>query len=208
MNNSILFILVFCVVQTSAQKRFSEGSIRFDVTTQSLSDKSSTKANFLQQVKGSHYRSELSSELGKTTTIFDIREGAGGLLREYGAQKILIPMNAQQWDSKVSKNDDLAFYIKNEFKQILGFNCQLATSQLQDSTTLLIYFSKDIVAENKGMELQFSQLPGFVLEYISMRKDIQVSYLAKSVDFEPVPIQKFELPKSGFRILEFKETNK
>lgn len=208
MNNSILFILVFCVVQTSAQKRFSEGSIRFDVSTQSLSDKRSTKANFLQQVKGSHYRSELSSELGKTTTIFDIREGVGGLLREYGAQKILIPMNVQQWDSKVSKNDDLAFIIKNEFKEILGFNCQLATSQLQDSTTLLIYFSKDIVAENKGMELQFSQLPGFVLEYVSMKKNIQVSYLAKSIDFEPVPIQKFELPKSGFRILEFKETNK
>ena len=62
--------------------------------------------------------------------------------------------------------------------------------------------------ENKSMELQFVQLPGFVLEYTSLKKNLQVTYTVKSIDFEPVPVQKFEIPKSGFRILEYERSNK
>ncbi len=208
MNKILFLLLILSAFQTVAQKRFSEGSIRFDVTMEATQGSSKSSASFIQMVKGSHYRSELSNSLGKTTTIFDIRDGVGGLLREYGTQKILIPMNSDQWESKIGRNSNLEFTIASETKQILGFTCQMATALMNDSSSLVVFFTNEIMPENKSMELQFVQLPGFVLEYTSLKKNLQVTYTVKSIDFEPVPVQKFEIPKSGFRILEYERSNK
>jgi hypothetical protein len=84
----------------------------------------------------------------------------------------------------------------------------MASALMNDSSSIVVFFTEDIIPENTGMELQFSQLPGIVLEYISTKKNLQITYTAKSINFEPIPVQKFDQPKSGFRILEFEESNK
>lgn len=207
---SKIFILsfLFCCFQVQAQKRFSEGSIRYEVSMKTLHNNVVSKADFIQMVKGSHYRSELSNELGKTSTIYDNKEGNGCVLREYGAQKIMIPINGTQWDKKVGRNEIFQFTFSNETKAINGYTCKMASALMNDSSSIVVFFTEDIIPENTGMELQFSQLPGIVLEYISTKKNLQITYTAKSINFEPIPVQKFDQPKSGFRILEFEESNK
>jgi GLPGLI family protein len=115
-------------------------------------------------------------------------------------------MNAKQWESKVGKNENIKFTITSDTKDILGYACEKATTVTYDSSIIVVYFTKEIMPEAMGMELQFSQLSGIVLEYVSIKKNLQITYLAKSVNFEPVPVQKFELPKSGFRILGYEES--
>ena len=205
----ILFILLLiCAHNVYSQKRLSEGSIRYEVAMETAQDKVVSKASFIQMVKGSHYRSELSNNLGKTTTIFDIREGNGCSLREYGAQKIMIPMNRNQWDKKAEINKNMLFKLSDEKKEIIGYPCTMATAVMEDSSLVVVFFTQEIIPENLGMELQFSQLPGIVLEYKSIKKKSQVTYSAVSINFEPVPIQKFDLPKMGFRVMEFDESKK
>jgi len=207
---SKIFVLSFliCCFQVQAQKRFSEGYIRYEVSMKTLHNNIVSKADFIQMVKGSHYRSELSNELGKTSTIFDNKEANGCVLREYGAQKIMIPINGAQWDKKVGRNEILQFIFSNQTKEINGYTCKMASALMNDSSSIVVFFTEEIIPENTGMELQFSQLPGIVLEYISTKKNLQITYTAKSINFEPIPVQKFDQPKSGFRILEFEESNK
>jgi hypothetical protein len=207
---SKIFILLFsfCCLQIQAQKRFSEGAIRYEVSMKTLQSSVLSKADFIQMVKGSHYRSELSNQLGKTTTIFDNREGTGCILREYGAQKIMIPINETQWDVKIGRNEIVQFVFSNETKEINGYTCKMASAQISDSSSIVVCFTEDILPETSGMELQFSQLPGIVLEYSSTKKNLQVTYTAKSINFEPIPVQKFDQPKSGFRVLNFEESNR
>jgi len=205
-----IFFLFFIVSSFSgiAQQRFSEGSLVFNVVsiTNGVQSKGDTK--MIQFIRGGHYRSEIISSLGGTITIYDDKEGLGAILKEYGQQRIMTPMNHAQWDSKNRKKGTVVFLVTSERKQILGYSCMKATATLPDGSTLEVYFADQLIPENANMEIQFEQLQGVVLEYKSTLGNSIVNYVAESLNFDPVPIQKFEIPNSGYRILNFEESVK
>jgi hypothetical protein len=205
MKHLFLIISFFCLSQLNAQKRFSEGTIGYNVTMTSAGIVTPGETISLQMIKGGHYRSELTSDVGKTTTIYDISEAAGAILREFGTQKIMIPLGKKEWDLREQKKGTTNFKILEETKEILGYTCSKAVAEKADGERIVLFFTKEIIPENRDMELQFQQLPGFVLEYQSMQGDFTVDYKAKFLNFDPVPIQKFDLPKSGYRIMEYTE---
>lgn len=165
--------------------------------------KSSGETTMLQRVKGGHYRSELTNEIGKTITIYDLRDGAGAILKEFGTQKLMIPLNKKQWTSRNQKKDSVVFNVLEESKEILGYLCKRAVAKTEDGNLIDVYFTAQIVPENWDIELQFSKLGGFVLEYESIIGSSKINYLATSINFDPVPIQRFDLPQSGYRLSEY-----
>jgi len=205
-----IFFLFFIVSSFSgiAQQRFSEGSLVFNIVSIANGLQSKGDAKMIQFIRGGHYRSEIISSLGRTITIYDDKEGLGAILKEYGQQRIMTPMNHAQWDSKNRKKGTVVFLVTSERKQILGYSCQKATASLPDGSTLDVYFADQLIPENANMELQFEQLQGVVLEYKSTLGNSIVNYVAESLNFDPVPIQNFELPNSGYRILNFEESVK
>ena len=205
MKHLLFLISVFCLSELNAQKRFSEGTIGYNVIMTSAGVKTPGETVSLQMIKGGHYRSELTSEVGKTTTIYDLSEGAGAILREFGMQKIMIPLGKKEWDLRLQKKEISSFKFLDETKEILGYSCLKAIAEKADGTTVVLFFTKEIIPENRDMELQFQRVPGFVLEYESKQGDFIVNYKAKFLNFDPVPVQKFDLPKSGYRILEYTE---
>jgi hypothetical protein len=52
-------------------------------------------------------------------------------------------------------------------------------------------------------EYQFKDLPGFVLEYEALTEDgkSKINYSATKITLVPVPVAKFDLPKTGYRVL-------
>lgn len=203
----LLFFLVNSLSGT-AQQRFSEGSLVFHIVSivNGVQAKGDTK--MIQFIRGGHYRSEMISSLGRTITIYDDKEGLGAILKEYGQQHIMTPMNHAQWVSKNQKKGAVLFLVTSERKQILGYSCKKATASLPDGSTLDVYFADQLIPENANMELQFEQLQGFVLEYQSTLGSSIIKYVAESLNYDPVPIQKFEIPDSGYRILNFEESIK
>ena len=205
-----IFFLLVIVSSFSgiAQQRFSEGSLVFNIVsiTNGVQSKGDTK--MIQFIRGGHYRSEIISSLGGTITIYDDKEGLGAILKEYGQQRIMTPMNHAQWDSKNRKKGTVVFLVTSERKQILGYSCKKSTATLPDGSTLEVYFADQLIPENANMEIQFEQLQGVVLEYKSTLGNSIVNYVAESLNFDPVPIQKFEIPNSGYRILNFEESVK
>ncbi|PHX73927.1 MAG: hypothetical protein CK547_05925, partial [Chitinophagaceae bacterium] len=97
-----IFFLFFIASSLSgiAQQRFSEGSLLFHIVSVANGVQSKDNTKMIQFIRGGHYRSEIISSLGRTITIYDDKEGLGAILKEYGQQRIMTPMNHAQWDSK------------------------------------------------------------------------------------------------------------
>lgn len=190
------------------QKIFSEGTIVYQVSTSVNQQPLSSDVKSVQQIKGSHTKVELVSSVGKTTTLFNSREGEGAILQEYGSQKIMIPVTKENIQSRNSKYEHVVFEYLTETKNILQYTCTKAIATLTDGTQLEVFFSKELLTDNTDIGFQFGKLPGLALEFTSKLGERTVSYTATSISFEPVPIQHFDIPTSGYRLLNYEESQK
>lgn len=206
-------LLLALAARAGAQKTFSEGVITYDISVQTGASSPGLADMFhgakaVLYLRGNLSRSELNSALGSTVTIFDHRAGNGVVLREFGSQKLLIRMNQANWDDKNSKYEGIKFKPTGERKTIAGYPCEKADAVLTDGSTFTVYYSKELVPENSFYEPQFAELPGMAMEYESRQGDLTVRYSASKVSFDPVPMQRFEIPKAGYRELSYEESKK
>jgi GLPGLI family protein len=198
-------------LQVFSQQKFTEGSIVYNVTinTNDPNPKAAdgfdgaTNTIFL---KGKSSRSELVSVFGTQSTIIDGKTGNVAVLKEYGDKKYLIQMTPNNWTEANRKYDSVSFTNENEFKTIAGYKCQKATGKLKNGETFTVYFTTELIPENRNFQYSNKSLPGIALEYESTIGKNKVVFTASSVGFNPVPAEKFDIPKSGFRILSYEES--
>ena len=100
MKSFLLPLGLFISVFGYGQKIFSEGTIVYQVSISLNNQSLQGDVKSVQQIKGSHTRVELVGSVGKTTTIFNSREGEGAILQEYGTQKIMIPVTKENLQSR------------------------------------------------------------------------------------------------------------
>ena len=196
-----------------AQKTFSEGTIQYDISVQTGSQDPKMAdifdgAKAVIYLRGTLSRSELNSALGNTVTIYDHRDGSGVVLREFGTQKLLIKMNRENWDDKNSKYEGINFVPTKETRVICGYSCEKANALLKDGTSFSVFYTRQLVAENASYDPQFEKLPGMALEYESVQGGMKIRYTASKVSFDPVPIQRFDVPRSGYRELTYEESTR
>lgn len=194
-----------------AQKIFSEGTIVYDITVQTGSKEPQLADMFdgvttTVYLKGSQSRTEMVSPLGSTVTIQDAKTNTGVVLKEYGNQKLLIHMTRDDWADLNKKYTGITFTPANETKTIAGYTCQKAIAKLKDGTSFTVFYTLEMVTENKDYNYQFRNLPGLPLEYESTEGKLKVRYTASKVTFDPVPIQRFKIPVSGYRELTYQES--
>lgn len=205
-------VLVFAT-RLTAQKVLSEGTIVY-VTTVQTGSKEPQLADMFDGVtttiylKGSQSRSEMPTPLGSTVTLQNATTGAGAVLKEFGNQKIMVNMTSADWKEMNKKYDGISFTDDNSAptKNILGYECKKATARLKDGSTFVVYYTTELVTENKDYDYQFKTLRGFPLEYESTAGNYKVRYTADKISFDPVPAQRFDLPKSGFRQMTYEES--
>lgn len=208
MKKILLLVALFWVSSTNAQKKFSEGTISFFIETFVSGNKLPDDATAVQLTKGGHFRNDIIGSMGNSVTIFDAREGKGAMISEFGSQRILIPLNRENWEDKNARFKGISFFTTDETKSLLGFDCIKAIAKLQDSTLMEVFYAKEISPENPNVETMFGALPGIVLQYTYTKGITRVSYTATSLDFDPVPIQKFDIPNTGYRIMTYEESKK
>lgn len=205
----ILFLAVSDL--TFAQKIFSEGTLVYDITVQTGS-KEPQLADMFDGVtttiylKGSQSRTEMISPLGSTITIQDAKNNTGVVLKEYGNQKLLIHMTGDDWNEMNKKYAGITFTPMSETKTIAGYSCQKALATLKDGTTFTVFYTREMVTENKDYNYQFKTLQGLPLEYESTEGKLKIRYTVSKITFDPVPMQKFKVPVSGYRELTYQES--
>lgn len=205
-----IILLVF-THQLTAQKKLTEATITYDIVINTNNSKPQAVdmldgATNIIYFKANSSRSEMNSSLGSQATIIDGKTGHVTVLKDYGEQKYMIKMTPDNWKEANKKYDSIAFTYFNEFKMISGYNCQKAIGKLTDSSTFTVYFTKDLVPMNRNFEYLNRNLPGLAMQYETSQGKKMVTYIVSSINFNPVSQSKFDLPKSGYRLMTYEES--
>jgi GLPGLI family protein len=204
-------IVLTSSIQLSAQKKLTEATISYDIVINTNNSKLQAAdlldgATSVIYLKGNSSRSEMISSLGTQATVIDGKTGNVTILKDYGEQKYMIKMTPDNWKESNKKYNDITFTYINEYKTIAGYNCQKAIGKLADSTAFTVYFTKDLVPVNKDFEYVNRNLPGLAMQYEAVQGKRLVTYTVSSINFNPVLQSKFDLPKSGYRLMTYEES--
>lgn len=204
-----LVILLWSIASAVVgQKRLSEGSLTFSVISYKEDLRIGDSLTAQHFFKGAHTRTELTGSIGKAITLYDSREEVGAIVRDFGSQKILIPLDALTWaDKNAWYNPDSILYLEEQ-KTILDYLCKKAQIKLNNGGVIDVWYTTTIVLDNKDTEFQMGDLPGLVLLYEYKVDESKIVYRLLNLNFDPVPIQKFDIPTSGYRILSYAESKK
>ena len=211
----ILSVALFAVASVAvAQKKFTEGTITYDIVINTGTDKPQN-ADFLDgatsavYIKGTKTRTEMVSPLGTQSTIIDKANNTIVILKEYGEQKYMINLRPQDWKEANAKYEEVEFsYDPAATKTILGYKCSKATGKLKDGTTFTVWYTTDLLPENRDFQYANRALPGLALEYETNMGSLKVTYTVSKINFNPVAAAKFDIPKSGFRVLTYEESKR
>ncbi|MCO5292643.1 MAG: DUF4412 domain-containing protein [Chitinophagaceae bacterium] len=203
-----LFVMISVVF---GQKKLTEATIYYDIV---INTNSSTPgaadlmdgATNIVYLKANSSRADMISSLGTQSTIIDGKTNAATILKEYGDQKYMITLTPSDWKNYNKKYDGVTYTIENEFKKIAGYNCQKAIGKLSDGTTFTVYFTKDLVPVNNEFQYINKNLPGLAMQYEAAQGKAKVTYTVSNIDFSIVPLAKFDLPKSGYRVMTYAES--
>lgn len=206
---SILFATAAFALQ--AQKKVADLTVVYDavVNTGSTQPKMADAfdgATTTVYIKNGLSRTEMTSSLANFTTIHDSRNGSAVVLQEVGGQKLLIRLNADDWKDRNRKYEGISFTNTGETKTLAGYNCQKAVAKLSDGSSFTVWYTPEIVPENAQYSSQFSSLKGLPLEYEFMQGKMVIRYVVAQVSLNPVPIGKFDIPKSGYREMTYEES--
>lgn len=209
---TILFItVIFPALFSYGQKNFTEGSLVYNISVETGSAEPKMAdmldgATTTVYLKGSQSRTEMISGLGSEATIYNAVTGSGIILKEYSGQKLMITLTPQDWNNNNKKYDGITFENTGETTEIAGFNCHKAIAKLKDGSTFTVYYTTDVNVTNKNYDYQFKTLPGLAVQYEMQTGKMKFRFTLAKINYNIVPSSKFEIPKSGYRVLTYDET--
>lgn len=160
-------------------------------------------------IKGPLSRSEMTSALFSSTTIHDTKAGTAVVLKEVSGQKLLIRMTAENWQEKNKKYEGITFTNTTETKVIAGYRCIKADAKLTDGTSFTVYYTTDIIPENREFEnSMFKNLNGLPLEWELTQGKLRIKYTLSRINMNPIPASRFDIPKTGYREMNYQDSKK
>ena len=202
---------MLCASALAQRKIVSELTLVYDYSAgPSSRDKPEGTASAVHTIyiKGNMSRSEMTSPLFSSTTIYDGNTGFGVILKEVNGQKLLIRMNPDNWAERNRMYDGVVFTPTSETREIAGYPCIKASGRTKTGTTITVYYTKSLVPENRHYDPVFRSLDGLPLEYELTNGNVKIRYRISSISFNPVPASKFDIPSSGFREMNYEESKK
>lgn len=208
-----LFVIAALAIFSSAsgQRKLTEATIAYDIVINTTNETPKATdlldgATSVIYLKGNSSRSEMISSLGTQATIIDGKTGNVTILKDYGDQKYMIKMTPSDWRESNIKYADVTFTYTEEYKTIAGYKCQKAVGKMADGNVFAVYFTRDLIPVNKDFQYINKNLPGLAMQYEASLGTMMVTYTVSSINFNPVPQAKFDLPKSGYRVMTYEES--
>jgi len=209
---ALLFtVMITAAISSVAQKNISDGTLVYDIVIQT-GGKEPQMADALDgatttvYLKGTKSRTDMVNSLGNESTIHDSKTGNAVILKEYSGQKLMITLTSQNWIAKNKAYDDITFEFTNETKTIAGYTSKKAIAKMSNGKTFVVYYSPDIVVENKDYNSTFKNLPGLATQYEIENGKMKINYTLAKINFDPVPAAKFDFPKTGYRVMTYDES--
>ncbi len=206
----VFMFLIVCFYNGIAQnpKIISDCTVVYEVSVdESKADpqvvKAMAGATKILYIKGSKTRSELISPNFQQAVIYDSKTDSTIVLREFRNSKYISFLSEDKRNEKNKKFEGATFTNTNETKTILGYECKKVVATLKDGSTYTMYYTPTIIPSTRDYEYQFKDIAGFVLEYEAETENgkSKIKYTATKITLTPVAGVKFDVPKSGYRVL-------
>jgi len=209
----LFFALLLSSFSLLAQKTLNEGTLVYNMSVETGSGEPKMAdmldgATTTIYLKGNQSRLELVSGLGREATIYNAGTGSGVILKDYSGQKLMITLTPQDWEANNKKYEGIEFENTGETSVISGYTCKKAIAKLKNGTTFTVYYTTDISIPNKSYDAQFKTLPGLAVQYEMQSGKMKFKFTLAKVSFDAVSSSKFEIPKSGYRVMTYDETKK
>lgn len=203
----------FLVLSSQAQKTLDEGSLVYNISVETGSAEPKMAdmldgATTTVYLKGNMSRTEMVSGLGSEATIHNATTGSGVILKDYSGQKLMITLTPQDWEKNNKKYEGITFENSGETSTIEGFSCRKAVAKLKDGSSFTVYYTTEVSLPNKNYDFQFKTLPGLAVQYEMQSGKMKFKFTLSKINYDKVPAAKFEIPKSGYRVLSYDETKK
>ena len=195
---------------SAAQKVINELTLNYNISIESVNDKPSLSksldgATLSIYIKGTESRADMINSLGTESDLFDSKTGKGFILKEYSGQKLLITLNRENWAQKNLYFYNMKFSFDNTDQVIAGFKCKKATATLENGKTFVVFYTADMVTSNREYNNAFKNLPGIPVQYEQESGKLKFKYTLTSIGYENLPDSKFNIPRSGFRVMTYDE---
>lgn len=204
----LFFILLITRLPLHAQRVVADCAVTYAISSEdSAADKdvleslkASTKTVY---IKGYESRTDLVSPSFMQSLIYDKSKGTAVILREFGNNKFMTKLDNARWTAENKKYEGMKIAFNNQdTKTILGYECKKAVLQLKDGSSYSLYYTTTIIPSVREFEYQFKDIPGFVLEFESQEAESKViKYTATKINLNPVLASKFDIPVTGYRLL-------
>lgn len=201
----LMLFLVGTFLGAKAQRVIAECTVNYTIVTDNETDKevaasfkASTKTVY---IKGNESRTDLVTPSFSQSFLYDKSSGEAVVLREFGENKFMNKLDNAKWRQQFARYLGAKLVVQPETKSIAGYTCKKALLTLIDGKTFQLYYTPDMVPSVREFEYQFKDIPGFVLEYEVEQGGKKITYTASKVNLSPVPASKFDIPESGYRIL-------
>ncbi len=207
----LLASTLFVGVASKGQKNLTEGTLVYNISVETGSAEPKMAdmldgATTTVYLKGNQSRTEMISGLGSEATIYNASTGNGVILKDYSGQKLMITLTPQEWEKNNKKYEGITFENTGETAEIAGLNCKKAIAKLKDGSTFTVYYTTDVNTANKDYDYQFKTLPGLAVQYEMQTGKMKFKFTLSKINYSGVPVSKFEIPKSGYRVLTYEET--
>jgi hypothetical protein len=73
------------------------------------------------------------------------------------------------------------------------------------SSVIPVESAKELIPTNTNFQSINRGLPGLAMQYDAARGKDKVTFTVSNIEFAPVPLAKFDIPKTGYRIMSYTE---
>jgi len=198
----ILFAIFLCVYLNAQQpKTIGDCTISYLLSRSGKTDKNNTAYSTVY-IKGKEIRVDFINNSFSQTIFYNGNLGNATILKTVGQSKYIANYTAEEWQKENEVYKDATVVFTNNTKKILDYECKEAVITLKNGKSYSAYFTPKLVPTVKANPFANENIPGLILEYelLTDEKD-KIFYSADNINFNPVPASKFEIPKSGYRII-------
>jgi GLPGLI family protein len=186
------------------QKVLADLTVHFTVSyTDSARAKDLVPALMVVYIKGQLSRVDFSTASYSQVRLHDAKKDSVFVFQHAGTTKLRRSYDSVGWERLNNRYDSLRIELTNETKKILGYDCRKAVISLKNGSTYHAFYATTIAPSTREYELPFRGIPGLVLEYETLAEgsNRRIRYTAMKINPSPVQASKFEIPKSGYRVL-------
>lgn len=198
-----LLTLVCCLLVSGsllAQRLVSDAKIVYRIETPAQTDPSFEGGTLTQYMKGHLSRVDIDFKTVHYSYLINSKEESVVTLIDNHGDKYLIRAGKEEYAKELKEYAQVQFKDGTETKQIAGYTCKKATGKMPDGQTFEVYYTTDLMPENKQYNRRFINLKGLPLQFEIINKNgSRMNVIATKVDLYAIPGSYFDAPKAGYK---------